>query len=344
MQVNLGKDEVVFSEKVSDVSGQFEESEKVILGKCVHNMLYTHFRWAVLGEYMKSKVVTVSPFVKKIRRVFDTFHDDRVSVYAAQTAFYICISAIPFVVLLILFLRLVSPELVPEMSLVLKETLPAQASEVLDFVFAQAYKGADIPIVSTAAFAALWSASRGMRAVMRGVSEVYRVEMKGTFIYSVLRSVIYTAVFVGILTVTILFFIFGSISPVSEHFYKIGRLLRFKAVFFTLFLGLYFSLIFYAVAKGTLFFGLRKKVSSECPKKYKDQLPGALFAAGGWVLFSFFYSLYIRYFPRSSYIYGSLGAVVFLMLWLYFCIFIILTGAEINKAIYLKRKNKKYRR
>lgn len=67
--------------------------------------------------------------------------------------------------------------------------------------------------------------------------------------------------------------------------------------------------------------------------KLSSHLPGAVFSSLGWILFSYFYSLYIKWFPRSSYVYGSLAAVVFFLLWLYFCMSILLWGAEINKSV-----------
>ncbi len=51
------------------------------------------------------------------------------------------------------------------------------------------------------------------------------------------------------------------------------------------------------------------------------------------MVFSFFYSIYIEHFSNYSFVYGSLAAIVFLMLWLYFCMNIFLFGAQINKMI-----------
>ena len=68
-----------------------------------------------------------------------------------------------------------------------------------------------------------------------------------------------------------------------------------------------------------------------------QQLPGAIFAAVCWLLFSFGFSLYFSNFSNFSYMYGSLAAIVLLMFWLYFCICILFIGAEIND--FLKSEN-----
>ena len=66
--------------------------------------------------------------------------------------------------------------------------------------------------------------------------------------------------------------------------------------------------------------------------KLRDQLPGAVFSTVGWMAFSFAFSLYFSHIggKNYSYMYGSLTAIVLLLLWLYFCMCILFFGAEIN--------------
>ena len=52
--------------------------------------------------------------------------------------------------------------------------------------------------------------------------------------------------------------------------------------------------------------------------------------AVGWSVFSYFFSLYFELFPNFSNMYGSLTALIMLMLWLYICMNLVLYGAEIN--------------
>jgi membrane protein len=68
-----------------------------------------------------------------------------------------------------------------------------------------------------------------------------------------------------------------------------------------------------------------------------DQLPGALFTTVIWLLYSFFYAFYIDHFSNFSFTYGSLAAIVFMMLWLYSCMKIILIGGEINMYLAERR-------
>ena len=62
----------------------------------------------------------------------------------------------------------------------------------------------------------------------------------------------------------------------------------------------------------------------------KSQVPGAFIIAVAWSLFSYFFSLYFTFFPNFSNMYGSLSALIMVMLWLYVCMNLLLYGAEIN--------------
>ena len=89
-----------------------------------------------------------------------------------------------------------------------------------------------------------------------------------------------------------------------------------------------FALLYAAAGRGSPLFG----------KKPGGHLPGALFSALGWLLFSLLYSVYITHFPRASAVYGALSAVCLVMLWLYACTVILLLGAEINRWLAEKRR------
>ena len=81
-------------------------------------------------------------------------------------------------------------------------------------------------------------------------------------------------------------------------------------------LSLLFSLLYKSIAR----------------KRYTlmQLLPGSLFSSLGWLIFSYAYSMYVNQFSNFSYMYGSLTAIVILMLWVYICMYILFIGGEIN--------------
>ena len=66
------------------------------------------------------------------------------------------------------------------------------------------------------------------------------------------------------------------------------------------------------------------------------QLPGAVFAAIGWMVVSWIFSVYVDIFQGFTSMYGSLTTIVLIMLWMYFCMYSILLGGEVNLIMYDK--------
>ena len=64
--------------------------------------------------------------------------------------------------------------------------------------------------------------------------------------------------------------------------------------------------------------------------KFKEQIPGAAFAAVVWSVFSWVFSYYVTY-SNNYGIYGSLSIIIIVLLWMYFCMYIIMVGACLNR-------------
>ena len=85
-----------------------------------------------------------------------------------------------------------------------------------------------------------------------------------------------------------------------------------------------------------LLFGLLLLIYTYVPggrRTLRSQLPGAVFATAGWLIFSRVFSFYIVHFWRLSYIYGSLTAVILVILWLYVVINLLFIGAGLNAEL-----------
>ncbi|MFR6272668.1 MAG: YihY/virulence factor BrkB family protein [Blautia sp.] len=63
---------------------------------------------------------------------------------------------------------------------------------------------------------------------------------------------------------------------------------------------------------------------------FRSQMPGAVFTAVSWSAFSFGFSLYFDYYEGTSNMYGSMTTIILILLWMYFCMNIMMIGAQIN--------------
>ena len=64
--------------------------------------------------------------------------------------------------------------------------------------------------------------------------------------------------------------------------------------------------------------------------RFFHQIPGAVFTAVSWGLFSYVFAIYLKYAGNMSVLYGSLTTLIVVMLWLYSCMYLLFIGAEIN--------------
>ena len=67
--------------------------------------------------------------------------------------------------------------------------------------------------------------------------------------------------------------------------------------------------------------------------KWRNVLPGTVFSVVGWIILTLGFSFYINHFGRYSLIYGSLGAIIVLMLWLYLVGILLVLGGELNDIV-----------
>lgn len=256
--------------------------------------------------------------------------DDNVMVYAAQAAYYLVVSSIPFIIILLsvsqYFIPLDKTELLKAMPAIMSPSLRAFFGEIIDEIFSKPM----ISIISLSAVTTLWSASRGLAAMERGVKVVYRIPKRKFFVLDAAFSLLYTVSFVimlllslGVLVFekTIIYLLESRITWFSININMVQYALFFLIIF------VFFTLIYAGFS------------SRKIPIRY--HMPGALFTGAGWILFSYIFSVYINNFSNYSRIYGSLTAIVLLMLWLYSCMTILLYGAEVNMEI-IRHKNIEY--
>ena len=261
--------------------------------------------------------------IRVIRGFLRRFNEDHVGAYAAQSAYFILLSFIPFVLLLVTLVRY-TPLTQEIVTTALVRIVPEEFSSFVEGVVREIF-GKSPAYVPLSAVIALWSAGKGVNALTNGLNCVYRVEETRGYLINRLRSTVYTLIFVVAVALTLILLVFGNQiqAGIAARFPMIAKVTSFiigMRTFITLvFLGLVFLLIYKFVPN--------RRAS------FKSQIPGAMVSAVAWSLFSLAFSVYIDFTPGSINMYGSLTTLVLIMLWLYFCMWILLIGAEINSYV-----------
>lgn len=279
----------------------------------------------------KSRIVRLTAYIDFWRNVAHTFSEDRVAVYAAQASFFVIISVTPFLSLLVTLLRIFAPMADFEaLQKMLHVAIPESFVSSYNTVLTDLSSISAVPLASFSIIMVLWSASKGIGAIRQGIMTVYCVPRNNGYLRNVLRSLLYTLFFLVIILAVIVILIFGELlsaflqSHLGISLAFFNHILTYRTPFFFIFLTLIFNILYYAVAR---------KSTVVCHRFFRH-IPGAVCAALGWLIYSFGYSLYITHFSGASLIYGGLTALCLIMLWLYFCMIILLSGAEINKLFF----------
>ena len=264
------------------------------------------------------------PLIIRTKQIYDKFSSDEMTVYAAQASFFIIIAAFPFIMLMITVVQVVPHLTRAELLDILLSLVPEGYKSVAFRVLNDLSLNSPATMISVTAVTALWSSSRGMMSIARGLNRIHGESDERWYIVRRLIWAGYTIVFILVCVVALGLLVFGTsiqnflvarvpvLAGITQHIISFRTLLA-LALFMLGFAGIYT----YVPAR---------KLS------LRSQIPGAVFATAGWILFSLAFSLYFRLFGKYnfSYMYGSLGAVVLLMLWLYGCICVLFFGAEIN--------------
>jgi len=177
--------------------------------------------------------------------------------------------------------------------------------------------------------AAVWSASVGLSGIQDALNTVYKVRDTRSYFRARLSAVAVTVVLSMLATLTLACMLGGDFFAalahrhVENHFGAallslVVRLLAWTMA--TALLALCFAVIYYW-APGLLV------------RRWRWLTPGGALGILGWLLASLGLRLYLHYFNFYSITYGSLGAVIILLMWFYISAFMLLLGAEINSEI-----------
>lgn len=258
--------------------------------------------------------------LKIIQEFSERIMGDHVGAYAAQSAFFILLSFIPFMMLLLNIIQY-TPLTEEAVSSAVMSVIPEDFHTVVQTIIMEIYRRSSA-VLPVSAIIALWSAGKAINSLTYGLNTVYHVKETRNYFVNRLRSMLFTLFFIGAFVVTLVLMVFGrSIQHgLTKYFPAVaeftGVLLSLRTVITMVALMFTFVLMYRFVPN--------RKASVE------SQIPGALVTTISWQVLSVGFSFYLEYFPGVTRMYGNLTTVILLMLWVYFCMYLILIGAEIN--------------
>lgn len=243
-----------------------------------------------------------------------------ISAYAASIAFFFFLSIVPMLMVICMVIPY-TPLTEENLVQAVTDITPDRVDPVVEGLIADVYdKSAGI--LSIAVIATLWSAAKGVMALMQGLNAVNGVDEKRN--YFVIRAVacLYTVVMLIVVILSLFINVFGN-QLVNLALHRIPQLQK-----LVVFLMHFRFLVVWAVL--TLLFATVYAFMPDDRLRFREQIPGATFAAVVWSVFSWGFSMYVDY-SNSYGIYGSLAIIIIILLWMYFCMYIIMIGAYLNR-------------
>ena len=253
----------------------------------------------------------------------------RITTYSASCAYYLFMSLVPLIMLLVAALQFtpLTRDVVLE---AVSDYVPESLYEIVYFIVTSIYNGGRTAL-TVSILLTIWSASACMKALLRGMDSVYDAERREDYIRFSLRACFYMLIFVVILLLSFFVMVYGGkILDFVESTMPSNHSLDFL---FTLAKHLRFLVILALLA---LVFSLLYKWMPARKLKYRRQLPGAVFCAVIWALFSFIFSFYVSLSDKFG-AYGYIGTIMVAMIWIFYCFYFLLLGGFINHYIEMKR-------
>ena len=261
----------------------------------------------------RNLIVILMDFSNKMKK-------QNISTFAASTAFFFFLSIVPMLIMIctiIPYTPLTEENLVEAVT----DLTPDQVDGLAESLISDIYdKSAGV--LSVALIATIWSASKGVMALMRGLNAINGVEEKRNYFVVRVIASFYTVVMLIVVILSLFLMVFGDqlVTLTLHRFPQLQQLVSFIMNFRFIFVWAVLSVLFAAVYA----YVPDKKL------EFREQIPGAVFSAVVWSVFSWAFSYYVTY-GNTYGIYGSLSIIIIVLLWMYFCMYIIMIGAYLNR-------------
>ncbi len=260
-------------------------------------------------------------YIERLRR--EIAYDDCMGM-AAQIAYYMLLSVIPFLIFVLSIIRRLSvgEALSPLLLDALREQMPIDAANYIVDIVLRVLPTRSSQTTVVSFFVALWGSSMAVGALITTINRAYNLRPRRNMVVQKLMAMLLVLVLSAILLLALLILLFGP--QLTQNTFEFLHLASETNTFWTsVRLPLAGTLAFAALC--ILYY-----YAPEARQRFVHILPGAITAAVFWIVASSAFRLFVRNFGNYNTTYGSLAAVVILLAFFWLTGFIFLVGAEIN--------------
>jgi len=245
---------------------------------------------------------------------------------AAALSYYFVLSLFPALIFLSAVVAyLPVPDLFNQALALMAQFLPADSMGLVRRVVADVISPNKGTFLSFGILGSLWAASGGFAAAIEALNIAYEVKEDRPF-WKTRPLALGLAFMTGALLLVAL-----SVMIVGPRFGEwLAARVHLSGLFVLLWPYIHWTIAvgFTILAVEALYF-----LAPNVKQRFLATLPGAVLAVGCWIGLSYFLGIYFRHFANFNKTYGTLGAAIALMVWLYWTGFAMLVGAELNAEL-----------
>jgi membrane protein len=273
---------------------------------------------------MKSLKIFLKNIGSFLKELASRYSQHSVSAYSAQMAFFLMLSIFPFFIFLFTVLGKLSINS-DLLIMVLENFFPKEVHQLtIDFIEKNIVVEGN-SLVSISILGIIWSASKGVRALMVSLNKAYEIKETRSFFIVKALDMAYTVLIVIVILLLLtlpnigvgVFKFFSRYVDINWEIFETYNLVKRILIPTTL----------------TLLMGLIYMYVPNIKLKVKDVIWGTVFSIVGWSVLSYFFTIFVNEFANYRVVYGSLATVIILMFWLYFSSILLIVGGEINSII-----------
>jgi len=271
-------------------------------------------------------------FFRFCRRLLRRYSRHDISRQGAALSYYLLFTMFPLLIFLSALLGRLEVELEPVLK-ALGAVLPEAVVELCETYLTYVSEIDSGALLWFSLVFSVYFPMRSANCLLRGVRRAYGIGRPARPLLYYLRLFLYTLCLIVLIGVALMLTVVG-----GRLLSWVGRWMALPGLFVRLWPALRFALlaVFLFAALGTLY-----ALAQDRPQKPRGILPGTLAALLAWMALSLGFSFYVEHFANYSVIYGALGAVIILLIWLHLSAVTVLLGAELNAM--LAESNKRNR-
>jgi membrane protein len=267
--------------------------------------------------------------LKLVQLSFKKIGEDELSTRSAALSYYFLGALFPMLLFLVSLVGVFAGPGSPLRDNILSgigRLAPGSASSLIHSVIDQTFKNSTGIKLAAGILGALWAASGGMSAVVTSLNVIYGTPETRPWWKQKLTVIGLTLALAVLIIIALVLVLYGGKigGAIASHvglgnvFATAWKILQWPVSFFAMFLS--FSLVYYFAP-------------NVGERRWYWVTPGSVIGVALWLLASAGFRVYLHFFNNYTATYGSLGAALILMLWLYLTGFAILIGGEVNQVI-----------